>query len=114
MKRLLSILFMLGSLLLLIGAGSYITHWALSPYLFTAGAVLVAVAQAFSIPRDASLTLKRLHIQQVFGAVLLVLGGVFMFTTHGNEWIVCMTIAAVLQLYTSFRIPNQEKKEADK
>ena len=55
---------MLGSLLLLIGAGSYITHWALSPYLFTTGAVLVAVAQAFSIPRDASLTLKRLHIQQ--------------------------------------------------
>ena len=72
------------------------------------------MAQAFSIPRDASLTLKRLHIQQVFGAVLLVLAGVFMFTTHGNEWIVCMTIAAVLQLYTSFRIPNEEKKEAEK
>ena len=75
MKRLLSILFMLGSLLLLIGAGSYITHWALSPYLFTAGAVLVAVAQAFSIPRDASLTLKRLHIQQVFGVCAMSWSG---------------------------------------
>lgn len=110
MKRWLNILFVVGSLLLLVGAGSYITHWALSPYLFTAGAVFVAVAQAFNIPREASVTLKRLHVQQVFGAVLLVLAGVFMFTTHGNEWIVCMTIAAFIQLYTSFRIPNEEKK----
>ena len=96
MKRLLSILFMLGSLLLLIGAGSYITHWALSPYLFTAGAVLVAVAQAFSIPRDASLTLKRLHIQQVFGAVLLVLAGVFMF------FLICLNIVAEPLFQKSF------------
>ena len=114
MKRCLNILFVIGSLLLLVGAGSYITHWALSPYLFTAGAVFITIAQAFCIPSKASLTLKRLHIQQVFGAVLLVLAGVFMFTTHGNEWIVCMTIAAVLQLYTSFRIPNEENKETEK
>ena len=114
MKRWLNILFVIGSLLLLVGAGSYITHWALSPYLFTAGAVFIAVAQAFSAPHGNSVTLKRLHRQQVFGAILLVLAGVFMFTTHGNEWIVCMTIAAVLQLYTSFRIPNEERKEVEK
>lgn len=110
MKRWLNILFVVGSLLLLVGAGSYITHWALSPYLFTAGAVLVCIAQFFTHPAGNSATLKRLHRQQVLGAVLLVLAGVFMFTTHGNEWIVCMTIAAFIQLYTSFRIPNEEKK----
>ena len=30
-----------------------------------------------------------------------------MFTTRGNEWIACLTIAAVLELYTAFRIPPE-------
>ncbi len=110
MKRLLNTSFVIGSLMLLAGAGSYITHWSLSPYIFTVGAVLVCIAQFLTHPAGNSATLKRLHRQQVLGAVLLVLAGVFMFTTHGNEWIVCMTIAAFIQLYTSFRIPNEEAK----
>lgn len=110
MKRLLNCSFVVGSLMLLLGAGSYVTHWSLSPYIFTVGAVLVCIAQFFTKPSGNSATLKRLHRQQVFGAVLLVLAGVFMFTTHGNEWIVCMSIAAFIQLYTSFRIPNEERK----
>lgn len=111
MKPLLSALFVIGSLMLLCGAGSYITHWELSPYLFTIGAVLICIAQFFTRPQGNSLALRRLHRQQIFGAVLLVLAGIFMFTTHGNEWIVCMSVAAFIQLYTSFRIPNEERKE---
>ena len=37
-----------------------------------------------------------------------------MFTTRGNEWIACLTIAAVLELYTAFRIPQEEAKEENK
>ena len=33
------------------------------------------------------------------------------FTTRGNEWIACLTIAAILELYTAFRIPQEEEKE---
>ena len=55
--------------------------------------------------------LKRLRIQQIFGALALILTGAFMFTTRGNEWIACLTIAAVLELYTAFRIPQEEAKE---
>ena len=39
-----------------------------------------------------------------------ILNGAFMFTTHGNEWIACLTIAAILELYTAFRIPQEEAK----
>ena len=28
-----------------------------------------------------------------------------------NEWVVCLTIACVLELYTAFRIPAELKKE---
>ena len=37
--------------------------------------------------------------------------GAFMFTTRGNEWIACLTVAAILELYTAFRIPQEEEKE---
>jgi hypothetical protein len=34
-----------------------------------------------------------------------------MFTMKRNEWIVCLSIAAVLELYTAFRIPQELEKE---
>ena len=43
--------------------------------------------------------------------VTLVLTGAFMLFTRGNEWIVSLTIAAILELYTSVRIPQEEAKE---
>jgi hypothetical protein len=51
-----------------------------------------------------------LRIQQIFGAIALVLTGAFMFFTRGNDWIACLTIAAILELYTAFRIPQEEAK----
>jgi hypothetical protein len=35
-----------------------------------------------------------------------------MFTLpHGNEWMLNLTIAAVIELYTAFRIPQEEGKK---
>ncbi|MBQ8672451.1 MAG: hypothetical protein IJ511_00110 [Bacteroides sp.] len=112
MKQLMPALFAVGAVMLLIGAAAYVTRWELSPYIYTVGAALVALAQVNSPVKGSSPTLKRLRRQQIFGALLLVLTGAFMMFTHGNEWIVCLTIAAVLELYTSIRIPQEEAKEA--
>lgn len=95
----------------LTGAVVYITGWELAPYIYTIGAAMVALAQINSPSKSKSPNVKRLRRQQIFGAILLVLTGAFMFFTHGNEWIVCMTIAAILELYTSVRIPQEEAKE---
>lgn len=111
MKRVIPALFMAGATLLLIGAASYITGWTLSPYLYTIGATMVALAQINTPTEGTSPTLKRLHRQQLFGAILLVLTGFFMHFTHGNEWIVSLTVAAILELYTAIRIPQEEQKE---
>ena len=43
--------------------------------------------------------------------MLLVFTGVLMLLWHRNEWIACLSIAAVLELYTAFRIPQEEQKE---
>jgi hypothetical protein len=78
------------------------------------GAGFVALAQVgTTIESNGNKTLRRLRIQQIFGALLLVLTGFFMMYTHGNEWIACMTIAAVLELYTAFRIPQAQQAEQE-
>ena len=111
MKQLIPALFAVGAVMLLIGAAVYVTGWQLSPYIYTIGATFVALAQVNSPSKYKTPTIKRLRRQQIFGALLLVLTGAFMFFTHGNEWIVSLTIAAILELYTSVRIPQEEAKE---
>ena len=106
MKQLIPALFAVGALMALIGAAVFITGWIYAPYIYTIGAGFVALAPV----HGKSKTLKRLRIQQIFGAIALVLTGAFMFFTRGNDWIACLTIAAILELYTAFRIPQEEAK----
>ena len=110
MKRLVQPLMLVGAVLALVGVTFYITHWALSPYMYTIGATMVALAQINSPIKTDNLTLKRLRAQQIIGAILLVVTGALMFFTHRNEWIVCLSVAAILELYTAFRIPQELEK----
>lgn len=112
-RQLISALFVVGAVMALLGAAVYITGWYLSPYVYTVGAALVALAQINSLSPCQNANVKRLRRQQIFAALLLVLTGAFMLFTHGNEWIVSLTIAALLELYTSIRIPQEEAKERE-
>lgn len=111
MKQLISALFVVGAVMLLTGAVVYVTGWPLSPYIYTVGATMVAFAQINSPSRCKSPAVKRLRRQQIFGALLLVVTGALMLFARGNEWILSLTIAAVFELYTSVRIPQEEEKE---
>ena len=111
MKQLVPALFAVGAIMALTGAAVDITGWTYAPYNYTIGAGFIALAQVTTPVKGKSKILKRLRIQQIFGALALILTGAFMFTTRGNEWIACLTIAAVLELYTAFRIPQEEAKE---
>ncbi|BEG98246.1 hypothetical protein [Bacteroides sedimenti] len=110
MKKYTSLLFLLGAALVLIGAASYITRWTLSPYVFSAGALIVALVQILLTPYNGNdLIVKRLRRQQILGAIFLVASGVLMFALpHGNEWMLSLTIAAVFELYAAFRMPKTD------
>lgn len=110
MKQLIPALFIAGAVMVLTGAATYITGWIYSPYIYTVGAAFVALAQINSPFKTPNKILKRLRLQRIFGGIALLLAGLFMFTTRGNEWIACLTIGAVLELYTAFRIPQEETK----
>ena len=102
---------MTGAVLLLIGAMLQITRWELAPVVYTIGAVLFAYVQVMSRYDGKTLIIRRLRRQQILAAVLLVFTGVLMFVTRHNEWVLCLTIAAILELYTAFRIPSELEKE---
>jgi len=72
---------------------------------------LFAYVQLVSDYKGKNIIIRRLRRQQLLGVMLLVLTGVIMLLWKRNEWIVCLTVAAVLELYTAFRIPQEEAKE---
>lgn len=100
-----------GAVLLLIGAMLQITRWELSPFIYIVGAILFAYVQVMERYDGKNLVIRRLRRQQILGAVLLVFAGVLMFVTRHNEWVLCLSAAAVIQLYTAFRIPTELEKE---
>ena len=113
MKFLVPGLFTVGAVMALAGAAVYFTGWFLAPYIYTVGALLVAFAQICTPPHGNSLNIRRLRRQQLLGAFCLVLTGGLMFFTHGNEWILALTVAAVIELYTAFRLPQEEANEKE-
>ena len=102
---------MVGAVLLLVGAMLQITRWEISPYIYTLGAVMFSYVQVMSRYEGKNLIIRRLRRQQIVGAVLLVFAGVLMFVTRHNEWILCLSAAAVIQLYTAFRSPSEMEKD---
>ncbi|MGL4518830.1 MAG: hypothetical protein ACRCUJ_03760 [Phocaeicola sp.] len=111
MNKLHNLLSGAGALLTLAGAILQITHWPFSPYIYLVGAILFGYVQVMNGYDGKNLIIRRLRRQQIIGATLLVVAGILMLTTVQNEWILCMTIAAILQLYTAFRIPQELAKE---
>ena len=110
-KRYNNLLSGVGALLTLVGALLQITQWSFSPYIYLVGSILFGYVQVMNGYEGKNLIIRRLRKQQIIGATLLVVAGVLMLTMHQNEWILCMTIASILQLYTAFRIPQELEKE---
>ena len=101
-----------GAVLLFIGLMLQFTKMEYAPYIYIVGAIMFAWVQAKTGYYDGkNIVLKRLKRQQLIGAILLVITGVLMIMTHHNEWILCLSVSAVLELYTAFRIPYEEQKE---
>ena len=99
-----------GAILLLAGAVLKMSWSDTASYIYTFGATLFAVMQYLNRVRGGSFALRRLVTMQTIGSLALVTAGVLMFTHVRNEWMVAMTIGALLELYTAFRIPAEMKK----
>jgi hypothetical protein len=127
-SRLIEAFITVGGVLLLFGAAVYITGWEYAPYLYLAGSVMFACGQFADRYEGDDRIMKRLRGQQVLGACFLLLTAVLMFSggiherlltdvslggrmrsfllelTRKNNWVVTLSIGAIFELYSSFRM----------
>lgn len=111
-------LLMASGVLILVGAAVFMLWPGVACVLFAVGAVLFSAMQLRQQYDGSSFVIRRLRRQQLLGCVALLVTACFMAMqafrfgfTHRNEWVVCLAIACVLELYTAFRIPAELEKE---
>ncbi len=116
-----------GELLVVLGASLWITRLAFTEYIFALGSVLFSVCRLMERHGDSGNTaLKRLYVQRTLGGLMLVLSASLMiFHSQINgfavsdymvrvtpaAWLVPFMIFAVIEIYTAFRIPAEQKKD---
>lgn len=107
MKKIRTILFVASACLVLAGAALYLTQWTVAPYLFAVGAAGIAVNYLTTPVGDLDFRSRRLHRFNVMAGFLMVVASGFQFNGR-KEWVICLLIAAILQLYTAFVSPKKE------
>ena len=99
-----TIVFNISALLLLAGAGLYLALPVAAPYLFAVGAAGIAVSYLTMPTQDMNFRRRRYNI---FAGLLCIFASALMFSGR-KEWMICLTISALLQLYTAFVTPKKE------
>lgn len=127
-----------GGIMVLAGAVLRMTDFDMSAWIFLTGSIFFAAAILSDRYRGDDKVMKRLGRQRSFGAVLLFVTALLMFSdplhakflsgelhvgetlrtlllslTKRNSWIVTMSLSAVILLYSVFRMENKQKNSED-
>lgn len=124
-----AIIYMLGGILMVIGAGVSLLGWGGAPYVFAVGALAFVPMQMIQTYDGRNVTIRRLRRILVASDVLFLLTAALMFASMENifgfsqivyvqyiynKWIGTLLLAAVIQLYAIHRIDYELEKEAKK
>ena len=114
-----NLVFRIAALLMVVGAALFLVVPQPACVASAVGAVGFSAMQSRMVYEGRNFVISRLRRQQLFGAAILVLAGVSMVAQtffaynvmRHNEWVVCLLVGAIFQLYTAFRIPYELEKE---
>jgi hypothetical protein len=119
-------IFLLGAVLMVIGAGSSVLMWKGAPYVFALGALGFASMQMLQRYEGKNVVIRRLRRMMLLSDILFLVSALLMFASQGNflglshityieyvynKWVITLLIAAILQLYSTHRIANELAKE---
>ena len=119
-------LFLLGGMLMVIGAGATVFQQSWAPYVFAPGALLFASMQMRQTYEGTNFTIRRLRRIILISDILFLIAALMMFANQANflgldfliyikyvhnNWIIVLLLAAILQLYTSHRMTKELEKE---
>ncbi len=129
LSRLQNAIFAIGAVLMLTGAAMVMFLPSVAPYVFAIGALAYVAMQFQQRYEGTNFTIQRLRRIMLMSDVLLILAAALMFADRGNplgldhltwlnyihnNWMVLLLLAAIIQLYTVFRIDAELQKEAKK
>ena len=122
-------IYLLGALLMAVGAGTSMLAWKSAPYIFAAGALGFVAMQFLQRYEGSNFVIRRLRRMMLLSDFLFLLAALLMIANTGNflgldyityieyvynKWVVVLLIAAILQLYSTHRISRELEKEAKK
>lgn len=131
LSKLQSTLFLIGGVLMVIGAGCYAFIYAQQVvcWVCLAGALLFASMQVSETYEGNNQAVKRLKRIMTFADIFFVLSGLLMvdsaymfmrdsftdivsyYNLVYNKWVLLLLVAAILEMYTMHRISAELKKE---
>ena len=123
MAKVQAILLNLGLLTMLVAAafpllGIWHEGLMLMRYVYAAGAAMTVVARLLYVYEGKNLRIKRLHGLERMSALLYCVSAYLLFDIGdrlgGTDWIAFLLAGAIVQLYASFMIQREEKKDAKK
>jgi len=119
--------FVIGAVLMVVGAITSVLRWEGAPWMYAVGAVAFTSMQMLQSYEGRNFTIRRLRRIMLFSDFLLLFSAMLMFVSRWpqlggldwltyvnyvhNNWVVTLLIAAILQLYTSYRIDSELAKE---
>ena len=125
-----NVVFTIGAILMVTGAVASILRWEVAPWLFAIGAIAFVAMQMQQTYEGRNLTIRRLRKIMTISDILLLFTALLMFVSQmpwlggldwltyvnyvHNNWVVTLLLAAILQLYTTYRISSELEKEAKK
>ena len=131
LHRFQSILFAIGGMLMVIGAGCFAFMWQQQVvcWLFLAGASMFTLMQSMQTYEGSNFVIRRLKHIQAVANIFFMLAGILMVDTAYmffrplfnssiayidflyNKWVVLLLIAAFLEIYSMHRIDSEMKKD---
>ncbi len=129
LNRIENIIFAIGAILLVIGSAAniFIQSWA--PWVFSVGTVMFVLMQFKQGYNGTSHTIHRLKNMITLSDILLIATALLMFANQQkdlfgishityvqyihNSWVLTLLVAAILQLYATYRIDHELRKEAN-
>lgn len=108
-----------GMIFVLIGVGCYFFHQWAAYVVYGVGVLMFVPMQLMQRYDGSNFILRRLRRMQIISDVLFLLTGMLMYLNGKfilnmyirNEWMLALTVATILQLYTAFRIPAELDKD---
>lgn len=130
LNRIENAVFITGAMLMVAGSVCHIVMPCAAPYIYSIGALAFVAMQLRQRYDGANVTVRRLRRIMMASDFLLLLTGVMMFANRSydfmglslvtwlqyvhNNWILTLLIAALLQLYTVYRIGAELEKDTKK